>query len=113
MIWRRLRVVIKAWRETTCIYDGRTSHLSEGSWSILRVHDSLQKDLKVLPGNGEKEFKKKVKKTLCPKGAPVKNFSVVAINKALKFNPNTEDEIEVDFERKLILANAEWQNLRS
>jgi FtsP/CotA-like multicopper oxidase with cupredoxin domain len=87
-------------------YDGRTSHLSEGSWSILRVHDSLQKDLKVLPGNGEKEFKKKVKKTLCPKGAPVKNFSVVAINKALKFNPNTEDEIEVDFERKLILANA-------
>ena len=87
------------------IYDGRTSHLSEGSWSILRIHDELQKDLKVLPGNGEKEFKKKVKKTLCPKGAPVKNFSVVAINKALKFNPNTEDEIEVDFERKLILYN--------
>ncbi len=88
-------------------YDGRTSHLSEGTWGIIRVHDELQKDLKELPGNEEKEFKKKVRKTLCPKGAPVKNFSVVAINKALKFNPNTEDEIEVDFERKLILANAE------
>jgi hypothetical protein len=88
-------------------YDGRTSHLSEGSWGIIRVHDKLQKSLKVLPGNEEKEFKKKIRKTLCPKGAPVKNFSVVAINKALKFNPNTEDEIEVDFERKLILANAE------
>ena len=37
----------------------------------------------------------------------MKNFSVVAINKALKFNPEqAEDEIEVDFERKLILANA-------
>ncbi len=88
-------------------YDGRTSHLSEGTWGIIRVHDELQKSLKELPGNEEKEFKKKVKKTLCPKGAPMKNFSVVAINKALKFNPNAEDEIEVDFERKLILANAE------
>ena len=85
-------------------YDGRTSKLSEGEWGIIRVHDELQKDLKVLPGN--EGFKKKVRKTLCPKGAPVKNFSVVAINKALKFNPNTEDEIEVDFERKLLLANA-------
>jgi len=88
-------------------YNGRTSHFSEGSWGIIRVHDELQKDLKELPGNEEKEFKKKARKTLCPKGAPVKNFSVVAINKALKFNPNAEDEIEVDFERKLILANAE------
>ncbi len=85
-------------------YDGRTSHLSEGSWGIIRVHDKLQKDLKVLPSN--RDFAKKAKKTLCPKGAPVKNFSVVAINKALKFNPNAEDEIEVDFERKLLLANA-------
>ncbi len=50
---------------------------------------------------------KKSAKQLCPKGAPVKNFSVVAINTALKFNPNTEDEIEVDFERKLLLANAD------
>ncbi|MBT6586145.1 MAG: multicopper oxidase domain-containing protein, partial [Gammaproteobacteria bacterium] len=87
------------------MYDGRTSHLSEGSWSIFRVHDKKQSDLKVLPGN--ENFAQKQKKTLCPKAAPVKSFSVVAINKALKFNPATEDQIEVDFERKLILANAE------
>ena len=85
-------------------YDGRTSKLSEGEWGIIRVHDELQKDLKVLPGN--EEFKKKVKKVLCPKGAPVKSFSVVAIDKELQFNANTEGEIEVDFERKLLLANA-------
>jgi len=85
-------------------YDGRTSHLSEGSWGIIRVHDKLQKDLKVLPGN---EHPKKSSKHVCLKGAPVKNFSVAAINTNLKFNPNTEDEIEVDFERKLILANAD------
>ena len=85
-------------------YDGRTSHLSEGSWGIIRVHDKLQKDLRVLPGN---EHPKKSSKHVCLKGAPVKNFSVAAINTNLKFNPNTEDEIEVDFERKLILANAD------
>jgi hypothetical protein len=85
-------------------YDGRTSHLSEGSWGIIRVHDKLQKDLKVLPGN---EKPKKSSTQLCPSGAPVKNFSVVAVNTSLKFNPNTEDEIEVDFERKLQLANAD------
>ena len=61
---------------------------------IHNKKDELNKDLKVLPGN--ENFKKKVKKTLCPKGAPVKSFSVVAIDKELKFNPNTEDEIEVD-----------------
>jgi len=82
-------------------YDGRTSHLSEGSWSIFRVYDKLRKDLKPLPGSPVLPSKKNV----CPKGSPVKNFSVVAIDKALKFNPNTEDEIEVDFERKLILGN--------
>ena len=85
-------------------YNGRTSKLSEGSWGIIRVHDKLQKDLKPLPGN---EKPKSSAKQLCPKGAPVKNFSVVAINTALKFNPNTEDYIEVDFERKLQLANAD------
>ena len=85
-------------------YDGRTSKLSEGEWGIIRVHDKAQKNLKVLPGN--ENYAKKVRKTLCRKGAPVKSFSVVAIDKALKFNANTEDEIEVDFERKLLLANA-------
>jgi hypothetical protein len=85
-------------------FDGRTSHFSEGSWGILRVHDELQKDLKPLPGN---MTIRKSKKNVCPSGAPVKNFSVVAINTELKFNPNTEDEIEVDFERKLILTNAD------
>ncbi|MCH8157322.1 MAG: hypothetical protein IID18_06165, partial [Nitrospinae bacterium] len=86
-------------------FDGRTSHLSEGSWSIFRVHDKLQKDLKVLPGN--ENPKKWARGVVCPKGSPVKKFSVVAINKALDFNPNAEDQIEVDFERKLILANAD------
>jgi manganese oxidase len=86
------------------MFDGRTSHLSEGSWGIFRVHDKKQKDLKVLPGN--ENFAKKVKKQLCPSGAPVKGFSVVAIDQELKFNPNTENEIEVDFERKLLVGNA-------
>jgi hypothetical protein len=85
-------------------FDGRSSHLSEGSWGIFRVYDTPKKDLQLLPG---KSFVPKSKKSVCPKGAPTRNFSVVAINKALKFNPSTEDEIEVDFERKLILANAE------
>ena len=40
-------------------------------------------------------------------GCAGEKFSVVAVNTNLKYNPNTEDEIEVDFERKLILANAD------
>ena len=84
-------------------YNGRTSKLSEGSWGIIRVHDKVQKDLKVLPGN---EKPRASAKQLCSKKAPVKNFNVVAINTELKFNPNADDEIEVDFDRKLLLANS-------
>ena len=84
-------------------YNGRTSKLSEGSWGIIRVHDKLKKDLRALPGN---EKPRQSAKQLCPKGAPVKSFNVVAIDTTLKFNPLAEDEIEVDFERKLLLANA-------
>ena len=84
------------------IYDGRSSHLSEGSWSIMRVFDKPQKDLKPLEGS---RGILPAKKSPCENGAPVKEFSVVAIDRPLKFNPNTEDVIEVDFERKLLLAN--------
>ena len=84
-------------------YNGRTSKLSEGSWGIIRVHDKVQKDLKVLPGN---EKPRASAKQLCSKKAPVKNFNVAAINTELKFNPNADDEIEVDFDRKLLLANS-------
>lgn len=83
-------------------YDGRSSHLSEGSWGIFRVLDKQVNDLQLLPNNMDIP---KSRKELCPSDAPVRKFSVVAIEKALKFNPNTEDEIEVDFERKLLLAN--------
>lgn len=86
------------------IYNGRSSHLSEGSWSILRVYDKAQKDLKPLEGT---RGILPAAKSPCPKGAPMKDFSVVAVDRALKFNPNTEDAIEVDFERKLLLANPE------
>ena len=85
-------------------YNGRTSHFSEGSWGILRVYDKMQKNLK--PLDPQKPIPTS-RKQLCPKGAPVKSFSVVAVNKALKFNSNTEDVIEVDFERELVLANPE------
>ncbi|CCQ91340.1 conserved exported hypothetical protein, putative Multicopper oxidase [Nitrospina gracilis 3/211] len=85
-------------------YNGRTSHLSEGSWGILRVYDELQKDLKLLNPHAPIP---KSKTELCPAGAPVKQFNVVAVNKELKFNPNADDYLEVDFERKLLLANPE------
>ncbi len=83
------------------IYNGRTSHFSEGSWTIFRVYDKPNKNLRPLEGTRGIL----PNKPICSAGAPVKNFSVVAIDKALKFNPNTEDMIEVDFERNLLLAN--------
>ena len=44
-------------------------------------------------------------KSLCPADAPVKSFSVIAADRAMKFNPRAPDTIEVDFDRKLLVAN--------
>ncbi|MFQ5780979.1 MAG: multicopper oxidase domain-containing protein, partial [Nitrospiria bacterium] len=83
-------------------YDGRPSHLAEGSWGIFRVLDKKVKDLQLLPGH---EVIPKSAKRLCPKGAPVKMFNVVATDHALKYNAKAPDVIEVDFDRKLQIAN--------
>ncbi|HET6371287.1 MAG TPA: hypothetical protein VFG95_08820, partial [Nitrospiria bacterium] len=83
-------------------YDGRASHLSEGSWGIIRVLDKETKDLQKLPGHDEVPASAK---TVCPADAPVKKFDVVAVDRALKFNAKAPDVIDVDFDRKLQVAN--------
>jgi FtsP/CotA-like multicopper oxidase with cupredoxin domain len=83
-------------------YNGRASHLSEGSWGIVRVLDKETKDLQKLPGREEIPASAK---SACPTDAPVKTFSVIAADRALKYNPNAPDVIEVDFDRKLQVAN--------
>jgi FtsP/CotA-like multicopper oxidase with cupredoxin domain len=83
-------------------YDGRASHLGEGSWGILRVLDKEVSDLKKLPGREEIPASAK---SPCPSDAPVKNFSVIAADRALKFNTKAPDVIEVDFDRTLQVAN--------
>ncbi|MBI3802149.1 MAG: multicopper oxidase domain-containing protein [Nitrospirae bacterium] len=83
-------------------YNGRASHLSEGSWGILRVLDKETPDLKKLPGRDEVPASAK---SLCPADAPVKTFNVVATDRALKFNAKAPDMIDVDFDRKLQVAN--------
>jgi FtsP/CotA-like multicopper oxidase with cupredoxin domain len=83
-------------------YNGRPSHLSEGSWGIIRVLDKEVADLKKLPGREEIPASAK---SVCPADAPVKSFNVIAADRALKFNPKAPDLIEVDFDRKLQVAN--------
>jgi hypothetical protein len=83
-------------------YNGRASKLTEGSWGIIRVHDKPVKDLQLL--RGHKSIPEPAR-TVCPADAPVKKFNVLAINKGLVFNPRAEEAIEVDFERKLLVAN--------
>jgi uncharacterized cupredoxin-like copper-binding protein len=83
-------------------YNGRSSHLSEGSWGIVRVLDKETKDLQKLPGRDEIPASAK---SVCPSDAPVKTFSVIAADRALKYNPNAPDVIEVDFDRKLQVSN--------
>jgi Multicopper oxidase len=83
-------------------FDGRASHFSEGSWGIIRVLDKEVPDLKKLPGREEIPSSAK---DVCPADAPVKSFNVVAIDRALKYNANAPDMIEVDFDRKLQVAN--------
>jgi FtsP/CotA-like multicopper oxidase with cupredoxin domain len=83
-------------------YDGRPSHLSEGSWGIFRVLDTEAPDLKKLPGREEIPASAK---SVCPSDAPVKTFNVIAADRALKYNANAPDVIEVDFDRTLQVAN--------
>lgn len=83
-------------------FNGRPSHLSEGSWGILRVLDKEVPDLKKLPGRDEIPTSAK---SVCPPDAPVKIFNVIAVDRALKFNQKAPDVIEVDFDRKLLVAN--------
>jgi FtsP/CotA-like multicopper oxidase with cupredoxin domain len=87
-------------------FNGRSSKFSEGAWGILRVYDKEQPDLKKLPAgySGKNEIPKPL--PVCPADAPVKTFNVVAMDyPSMKFNPNAPEAIEVDFERKILIAN--------
>ncbi|WP_447973410.1 multicopper oxidase domain-containing protein [Nitrospira sp. Kam-Ns4a] len=87
-------------------FNGRSSKFSEGAWGILRVYDKEQPDLQKLPAgySGRNEIPKPL--PVCPADAPVKTFNVVATDyPEMKFNPKAPDEIEVDFERKILTRN--------
>ncbi|WP_447971483.1 hypothetical protein [Nitrospira sp. M1] len=89
-------------------FNGRSSKFSEGAWGIMRVLDEPVADLQPLPNKayGAEGMPKRL--PVCPKDAPVKNFNVVAIDHpGMSFNPNVEESIEVDFERKIELRNPE------
>lgn len=90
--------------------NGRNSHLAEGSWGIIRVLDKWAPDLQPLPNSYTgRTVKDGIPNPLpvCPADAPVKNFNVVAMDHPMKFNPKAPDAIEVDFQRKIQLANPE------
>jgi len=89
-------------------FNGRSSKLSEGAWGILRVLDKDVPDLKTLPaGYSGRNVIPTQAKSVCPDNAPVKSFNVVAMDRALNFNPKAPDMIEVDFERKIQVKNPE------
>lgn len=83
-------------------YSGRASHFSGGSWGIIRVMDKLDPTLKLLPSR--EEIPASATK-LCPDDAPVKNFSVSAIDYAMRFNKGMPETIEVDLGRFASLSN--------
>ncbi|HKN85624.1 MAG TPA: hypothetical protein VJV04_02070, partial [Nitrospiraceae bacterium] len=89
-------------------FNGRSSKFSEGGWGIVRVYDKEQADLQKLPAgySGRNELPKA--QPICPEGAPVKTFNVVAQDyPGMKFNPKAPETIEVDFERTIQIANPE------
>ena len=62
-------------------YSGRSFKLREGSWGVLRVHgDESATALRKLPGH---ESPPDVPVSLCPSDAPVKEFSVFAVEAPL------------------------------
>ena len=65
-------------------------------------------DLQKLPAGYSARNEIPKAQPVCPEGAPVKTFNVVAQDyPAMKFNPKAPDAIEVDFERKIQMANPE------
>jgi hypothetical protein len=83
-------------------YNGRASKLTEGSWGLIRVLDKPVPDLELLPQHEEIPAPAK---SVCPADAPVKTFNVLAVDKSLVYNPRAEEAVEVDFDRKLQVAN--------
>jgi len=87
-------------------FNGRSSKFSEGAWGIIRVLDKPVSDLQPLPNKayGKEGMPERV--PVCPEGAPVKSFNVVAMDHpGMSFNANAPEAIEVDFERKIELRN--------
>ncbi|MEO5656627.1 MAG: multicopper oxidase domain-containing protein [Nitrospiria bacterium] len=83
-------------------YSGRASHFGEGSWGMIRVLDKLDKTLQPLPSREEIPASAK---EVCPSDAPVKNFSVSAIDYVMKYNKTMPETMEVDLGRSLKLGN--------
>src|SRR6266568_1109829 len=88
-------------------FNGRASHFAEGGWGIVRVLDKELPDLKRLPAGTRKDEIPTAPASVCPDSAPVKTFNVVALDRPLNFNPKSKGAIEVDFERKIEVANPE------
>ena len=87
-------------------FNGRSSKFSEGGWGIVRVYDKEQADLQKLPAGYSSRNEIPKAQPICPEGAPVKTFNVVAQDyPAMKFNQKAPEAIEVDFERKIQISN--------
>ncbi len=83
-------------------HSGRASHFSSGAWGIIRVLDKADKTLQFLPSREEIPLSAR---EVCPTDAPVKHFSVSAIDYALRFNRGLPEVMEVDLGRRLSLGN--------
>ncbi|MDR4500133.1 MAG: LysM peptidoglycan-binding domain-containing protein [Nitrospirales bacterium] len=87
-------------------FNGRSSKFSEGSWGLIRVLDKPVDDLQPLPNKAYGKEGMPEPLPVCPKDAPMRAFNVAAIDfPSMSFNPNVEDAIEVDFERKIEIQN--------
>ena len=87
-------------------FNGRSSKFSEGGWGLIRVHDKEQADLQKLPAGYSARNEIPAPLPVCPAGAPVKAYNVVAMDyPSMRFNPKAPDTIEVDFERKIQINN--------
>ncbi|MAG94464.1 MAG: hypothetical protein CMJ48_12040 [Planctomycetaceae bacterium] len=84
-------------------HSGRSSHLGEGMWGIMRVLDEKVADLQPLPG---RETVPKSAESFYPADAIVKEFNVSAIDFAIDLNPLAPDVIDVEgTNRNIIAAN--------
>lgn len=83
-------------------HSGRASHFAEGSWGLIRVLPKSQERIRPLPSREEIP---EPSEDICPADAPLKEFSVSAVDYPLRHNAKAPETYEISLGRRIVNSN--------